>query len=290
MHIGHPVTRLVFALAGCLLLTPGVGGAQNQSVHINDANGPLERCDQLDISFDGRSALRDEETLQLPVGNEPLQISSDHGGVALRSGTANQHEITLCKAVPDGAGADLPAIRAHVNGARVEVTGPAGRGWVGYLLVRSPRGSGVGLSTTNGPVRAESFEGHLTVKSTNGPISLALVTGNVAARAENGPIKVDGGGGDVSVETQNGPIDVRLVGTEWEKGELVARAQNGPLSVQVPAQYHSGVDIESAGHSPWSCQQGCGASDDGSGVRRAHLGDGPTRVRLSTVNGPVKVR
>ena len=229
MHIGHPVTRLVFALAGCLLLTPGVRGAQNQSVHVNDANGPLERCDQLDISFDGRSALRDEETLQLPVGNEPLQISSDHGGVALRSGTANQHEITLCKAVPDGAGADLPAIRAHVNGARVEVTGPAGRGWVGYLLVRSPRGSGVGLSTTNGPVRAESFEGHLTVKSTNGPISLALVTGNVAARAENGPIKVDGGGGDVSVETQNGPI--RRATRSAPSGRRVSSSR-GPRTVR----------------------------------------------------------
>ena len=52
----------------------------------------------------------------------------------------------------------------------------------------------------------------------------------------------------------------------------------------------SGVDIESAGHTPWSCPRGCGPQDLESGARRAHLGEGPMRVRLSTVNGPVSVR
>jgi hypothetical protein len=70
---------------------------------------------------------------------------------------------------------------------------------------------------------------------------------------------------------------------------LVAKAENGPLSVELPAQYRSGVEIQSSGHAPWSCRRECGARDE-SGERRAHLGDGPTHVRLSTVNGPVSVR
>jgi hypothetical protein len=77
--------------------------------------------------------------VQLPAGNERLQISSaEHGGIAVSGGPANQHEITLCKAVPERAGADLPAIRAVGTGSSVEVTGPS-RQWVGYLLVRSPQ-------------------------------------------------------------------------------------------------------------------------------------------------------
>lgn len=291
MRTGHPFRFSRFTVTCCLLLASRSGGAQSQSVNVREGQEPLERCDQLDISFDSRPALRDEETLQLPAGNEPLKISSaDHGGIALREGSANQHEITLCKAVPRDAGADLPAIRAVAKGASVEVTGPAGGRWVGYLLVRSPRGSHVSLTASNGPIRAESFDGDLTVRTTNGPIALAHLRGTVAARAENGPISLKGDGGNVSIETQNGPISVGLLGTEWDAGALVARAQNGPLSVELPPQYRSGVDIESAGHAPWSCRRDCGAQDSDSGARRAHLGDGPTHVRLSTVNGPVSVR
>jgi hypothetical protein len=229
--------------------------------------------------------------LQLPVANEPVELNvADHGGIALRQGSGDQHEITLCKAVPDDAAADLEAIHAVVQGRSVGVKGPAGRRWVGYLLVRSPRGSRVGLSATNGPISVESFEGQLTVRTTNGPIALAHVRGDVTARAENGPINLEGDGGNVSLDTQNGPIGVRLVGAQWQSGDLVARAQNGPLSVDLPDQYQSSVEIQSAGHAPWSCETGCDTRDDGSGTRRAHLGEGPTHVRLSTENGPVHVR
>jgi hypothetical protein len=290
MPTAHPVRPLRFVLAGCLLFVPVLHGAPSQSVSVKDDNGPLERCDQLDISFENRPALRAEETLQASVGNEPLEVSSAHGGIALREGSASQHDITLCKAVPEDAGPDLSAIRAVVRGSSVEVTGPADRRWVGYLLVRSPRGSHVSLSATNGPVRAESFEGRLSVRTANGPIALAHVTGHVSARAENGPIRLQGDGGNVSLETQNGPIAVRLLGTQWEPGDLVVRAQNGPLSIELPEQYRTGVEIQSAGHAPWSCQRDCGTQDTTSGTRRAHLGEGPTHVRLSTVNGPVKVR
>jgi DUF4097 and DUF4098 domain-containing protein YvlB len=158
------------------------------------------------------------------------------------------------------------------------------------VIVRSPRGSHVSLSATNGPVRAESFEGQLNVRTTNGPIALMHVRGKVTARAENGPVKIEGDGGNVSVETQNGPIGVRLMGTQWQTGDLVARAQNGPLSLELPDQYRSGVEIESSGHAPWSCDVDCGTRDNDAGTRRARLGDGPTHVKLSTVNGPVKVR
>jgi len=139
-------------------------------------------------------------------------------------------------------------------------------------------------------LRAESFDGDLTLRTQNGPIALAHVRGKVVARAQNGPIKLEGDGGNVSLETQNGPIGVRLLGTQWDPGDLAARAQNGPLSVDVPDAYGSGVELESSGNSPWSCKRDCASHDDGSGTRRAHLGQGPTRVTLSTVNGPVQVR
>ena len=181
MHTGHPFGRCHVLLTGCLLLMPALDAAPGQSINIRDGNTPLERCDQLDISFDNRPGLRDEEAIQLPVGAEPLTVSLAHqGGIGLREGSANQHEITLCKAVPDDRGADFAAIRAVVKGSSVEVAGPAGKRWAGYVIVRSPRGSHVSLSATNGPVRADSFEGDLNVRTTNGPIALMHVRGRSA--------------------------------------------------------------------------------------------------------------
>jgi hypothetical protein len=290
MHVRHPFGVLQLVVACCLLLASRSDGAQGQSVNIRDGDGPLERCDQLEISFDHRPALRDEETVQVPLGNDGLEVRlTGQGGIALREGSGSQHDIMLCKAVPDDPGADLTAIRAVATGPTVEVKGPANGRWVGYLLIRSPRGSRVGLSARNGPIRAESFNGQLTIATTNGPIALRQISGTVTARAQNGPISLEGESGNISLETQNGPISVRLAGTEWEAGGLVAKAENGPLSVELPAQYRSGVEIQSSGHAPWSCRRECGARDE-SGERRAHLGDGPTHVRLSTVNGPVSVR
>jgi hypothetical protein len=215
----------------------------------------------------------------------------DRGGVGLREAAVQQHEVTICKAVPQGAEQDLAVITAVVKGSSVEVGGPNDARWMTYLLVASPRGSEVNLSATNGPARVDVFEGRLDVRTVNGPITLARVRGQATARAENGPIKLEGDGGQISIHTRNGPIGVRLTGDHWQSGQLEASSHNGPLSLAVPAQYRSGVQIESTGRGPWSCRgvPGCDPARDRTEPRRLLLGSGPTQVRLSTTNGPVKV-
>ena len=294
MRRRHRTAPGVLLLFSTLWFLSGLESGARQHVSIRDGDGPLERCDQLDISFDDRAALRGEEAVTIPLGDSPLDVHlQEHGGIALREASGRQHEITLCKAVPEDAAGDLAAIRARVNRSSVTVTGPEGSRWVGYLLVRSPRGTEVALRTANGPVRVDTFDGRLTVETVNGPIRLSQVRGTTIARAQNGPIKLQGDGGHISLETQNGPIGVRLLGSRWNAGKLEARAQNGPLSVAVPAQYQSGVEITSSGRGPWSCRgpQGCGSGTRGNGTepRRLLLGEGPTQVTVSTVNGPVKV-
>ena len=111
------------------------------------------------------------------------------------------------------------------------------------------------------------------------------------ARASNGPISVEGSRGRFDVETSNGPIGVRLSGRRWD-GSLTARASNGPLTVSVPADYQSGVEITSSTHSPWNCRiAACrsGNRDWDDRSRSLKLGTDPVVVHLSTVNGPVTV-
>jgi hypothetical protein len=291
MRTQRPFRVQMLLVSGVLLLGQQ-SGASGQHVSINTGNGPVERCDQLEVRFDEGPAVRAEESLRI-AATGPLTVElRDRGGVGLREGTAGEHAVTICKAVPKGAERDLAAIRGVVKGTSLEVTGPADGAWMAYVLVASPRGSHVNLRATNGPIRVDAFEGRLDVRTINGPIALAQVRGEATARAENGPVKLEAGSGQISIETQNGPIGIRLTGDRWQGGQLEARAQNGPLSVAVPARYGSGIEIESTGHGPWSCRgvPGCETARTGFEPRTLHVGTGPTQVRLSTVNGPIKVQ
>jgi hypothetical protein len=93
------------------------------------------------------------------------------------------------------------------------------------------------------------------------------------------------------VETENGPIGVRLTGRRWD-GSLTARAGNGPLTLSLPADYQSGVEVSSSSRSPWSCRasacRDAGPHSD-EGARTFRFGGGEVAVRLSTVNGPVTI-
>jgi hypothetical protein len=87
-------------------------------------------------------------------------------------------------------------------------------------------------------------------------------------------------------------MEVELTEDAWKGEGLEAYTHNGPLDVKIPAGYHSGVEVRSDGHSPFSCgMDACAGADkdfdDNSRVVR--FGSGSPIVRLSTVNGPVTI-
>jgi len=160
------------------------------------------------------------------------------------------------------------------------------------LIVTAPDGASIVAETSNGPIGVNGFTGTLDLRASNGPISVHDVAGEVKAHASNGPISIEGSRGEFEVETANGPIDIRLEGRRWD-GHLTARAGNGPLTLNVPSDYQSGVEITSSSHSPWSCRASAcrGADRDWDNRDRVlRIGTDPVVVKLSAVNGPVTVR
>ena len=95
--------------------------------------------------------------------------------------------------------------------------------------------------------------------------------------------------GDVSLVAQNGPISVDLDAREWNGKRLEASTQNGPLKLSVPDDMKSGVEVTSPRWAPWSGAWRS-AEEPWSGARTYRVGGDPVRVRLSTANGPVKIR
>ena len=272
--------------------------AQGRRVALEGAD-----CSPINMMFGDYEVARAEQHGTVPVSAGTLDIRPEsNGGVQIQRGAGSTFGITACI----GAGARrfaeaqaaVDAIRLVIEGSRVRVTGSNQSGsrngiqsWSVQLIVTAPDGASIDVETMNGPIGVSGFSGTLAARASNGPISLDEVTGTVRARASNGPISVEGSRGEFDVETANGPIDVRLSGRRWD-GHLEARAANGPLTLRVPADYQSGVEISSSQHSPWSCRAAAcrsGNRDWDDRTRSLRLGVDPVVVRLSTVNGPVTV-
>ena len=306
MRRALPVWTIALAMAGTPVFA---GGGRNVSVTTN-RGGPIDRCDQIRVTFDDEEAARSEQELTLPRSRDPLRLHvGENSGLWVQASDRRDFSIRACKAASSPE--YLDRISVSFADGRFAASGPDKREWMVYLLVSAPRDAALDLEassgplsvrgtsgsvearTINGPLSFHETSGTIRARAENGPISLKGCSGDVQAEAVNGPISVSGSGGDLRLTTRNGPISVELVGNRWEGAGLVAKAVNGPLSLQIPEDYRSGTVVEMSGSSPVSCRaracaQGRKTWDEDS--RRIEFGDSTPVVRLSTINGPVSIK
>jgi DUF4097 and DUF4098 domain-containing protein YvlB len=287
------------ALAG--LVAIALGPLSSPSPIDQSRRVDLEAADCSDINM----TMGDYETARavqrgtVPASVGTLEVRPDsNGGVRIERGTGATYAITACIAAGARTRAEAQAaadsVRLVIEGNRVRAAGmdtSRASNWSVQIIVSAPDGSSIDAETSNGPIGVKGVSGTFVLRATNGPIALDDVNGNVQARASNGPISVASGRGQFDVETSNGPIHVRLDGQRWD-GRLDARAQNGPLTLTLPPNYQSGVEVSSSDHSPWNCRaEACrsGNRDWDDRSRSIRIGAEPVVVKLSTVNGPVTI-
>ena len=288
----HSLSRAVAAL----LLAAAPAAADGLSVTTREDH--LRDCSDLEVTAHGRPVARAGESFTLPAprgGARLIVEGSRNGGVYVTGGAGRDYEVHVCKAAAAGtqeaAERQLERIRVEAGDDRLAGSGPSGSDWLVYFLIAAPRDAAMDVAVHNGPLAVRDAAGDFRLRAENGPIALRGTEGTFDVAVQNGPVAISGGGGDVKVRANNGPISVRLADGDWQGEGLDARAVNGPLSLSVGESFRSGVVVEASGNSPWSCT-GCAAArrtwqDEG---RRFELGDGPVRVRLSTVNGPVSIK
>ena len=248
--------KLVSLALGTVLLAGSVAETQERRVVRLEAD-----CSDITFTFGADEVAYAEQHATVPMSVGTLHLNpGGNSGIRIKRGTGTSYAITACIGAGGSRHADAQrradAVKLVVEGGRVRVQPtPDTRDWGVHLVVEAPRGA------------------------------------EIHAETANGPIGVAGSRGDLTVETENGPISVELLGTRWD-GRLSARAHNGPLTVRVPARYTSGVEISSAGHSPWSCRIAecrAGNRDWDDRTRSLKFGGDPVVVQISTVNGPVTV-
>jgi hypothetical protein len=286
-----PTLAILGSVTVALALPPAT--QSRRTVHLEGAD-----CSQINMTFGDSLVARAEQRVTVPLAAGVLDVQPEaNGGIKIQRGSGRDYAITACIAAGGDTMAEAQqaadAVRITVDGKRVRVENPVrARNWNVQFVIEAPDGARITAETSNGPIGIEGASGQFNVRASNGPIGLDEVSGEVTARAANGPISVSGSRGNFDVETSNGPIAVTLEGSRWD-GRLEARAHNGPLTVRVPDQYQSGVEITSSDHSPWSCRiAACRAGnrdwDDRS--RSLRIGPDPVVVKISTVNGPVTIR
>ncbi len=274
-------------------------------------------CSQVEIRYDdGETARSEEQFTAAKSAVSSLDVAApENGGMMVQGWDRDEYSIKACKA----AGAEsspsaqelLRRVSVSFHGGHLTATGPSEEdAWVVYFIIRVPQGAAMALESHNGEIAVRNVSGKVTARSHNGPILLADCSGELQARTENGPIsaknstgKIDaqaqngpidfsGSGRNVHLESQNGPLKIALAGTRWEGGELEARTENGPLTLALPQNYASSVRVEATGYSPFVCR--APACDQARGTwaenrRGIQFGSEAPVVRMSTVNGPVKI-
>jgi len=300
------LTILALGVAGLWLITPAQAGRWgHSSVNISTHDkGAWDDCQaRYEISFDDQSTYRAQEQQTLARSSfSTLRVHDlKRGGVAVHGWDKPDVQVTVCKAVAASSQNDadelLRRIRLQVNQGDVTVEGlPEDDDvWVG-LLIQVPRGIAMRVTTENGPVSIQDVEGNVEAETQNGPIGLKHCSGTINVSAQNGPVSLKQGSGKVRVDLRNGPLSVELEPEGWQGEGLEARTQNGPLSLKVPENYRSGVEVEASWHSPFRCAaEVCKAGtkdwDSEGRIRSIRLGPSgaPTVVHISTVNGPVSI-
>lgn len=298
---------LLVAAASLLATLPAFARGYHGHGWSTSTHGALRSCDDITVDADDYQVARDEDQYTVPKGNGTLSVNpGQNGGVVVRGGSdAKDYQVTVCKFAGgrDEAAAKsaLAQVSAKASNNAIHAQGPGGSDsdddatrWMVYLIIQAPRDAAMELETHNGPLSVEDYSGRITARTQNGPLALKNISGEAKADVQNGPVSISGSSGKASISAQNGPLSVDLTGSRWDGEGLTASTVNGPVSVRVPENYASGVEVESDGHSPMrcsakQCDQQSSRTWDEDHRRIAINGNSPAVVKVSTVNGPVSV-
>ncbi len=125
------------------------------------------------------------------------------------------------------------------------------------------------------------------VGTTNGSVKVIDVNAAVTAGTTNGSVRIEGAAGDVFASTTNGAIDCELH-EQWKGNDIEMSTTNGAVKLVAPEDFSADVKARTVN----------------GGVRVDHairinnktkrrldgrIGDGDAKVRISTVNGGVKI-
>jgi DUF4097 and DUF4098 domain-containing protein YvlB len=289
-------TAAAVLCASWLLAPPRTHAAKGRDFNIS-FSGDAETCADLKVTSSNGEIARTGEKFTLTRAEAPLLElnGSERGHIRVRGWDKSEYTVETCKvAVADSKAAAEQTVRAitvaHAAG-RLSYNGPSPADqveWTAVFLIHAPRDARLDLETRNGPIDVRGINGDVKLRAVNGPVAIQDCGGNVDAQTSNGPIAYSGDRGEVHLHAKNGPIALRLSGEVWNGSMLEARTINGPLAVSMPDNFRTGMRLETAGHSPLSCNA-APCRNAYRANKTLQMNGASDTIRLSTENGPVAI-
>ena len=170
--------------------------------------------------------------------------------------------------------------------------------------VKVPRTMNVETKSSNGRVYASGLEGKQRYSTANGRIQVQGGKGSLEAETANGAIEIDGASGVLEARTKNGSIHIQNIRGRLQAktmngrvrasfsappdGEVELNTKNGSVRLTLPSHTHADVVARTANGSiatdfPLGVQGEIGKKLEGK------LGEGGPPIRLSTVNGSIRI-
>ncbi|HEU4631584.1 MAG TPA: DUF4097 family beta strand repeat-containing protein [Gemmatimonadaceae bacterium] len=264
------------------LLTALLTLASAPALHAQDRDDEAENrrfladCDRWGNDRDVRVCDVRELTMAAPGGT--LRVDGDrNGGIQVRGWSRN--DVRVVARMQAWGRSEAAARRALEEieirtGSTIRAEGSDrdddDQHWAVSFVVYVPQRTDLSLQTLNGGISVENVEGDIALDATNGGLHLTDVAGSVHG------------------ETRNGGIDVALSGQRWRGESLDVHTQNGGIQLQLPRDFNADLEIGTVNGGldidfPITVQ---GRIDR---QIRTRLGNGGPLVRVTTVNGGVKV-
>lgn len=226
------------------------------SVYVRNLNGPVRveagTGDKVEVRAEKQWRRGNPDDVKITV----TQVGSGNG------------DVLVCALWNDRSSCDEDGYHSHNDGW---FRGDNDRNDVSVeFVVKLPAGVKVDASTVNGSVDVDG------------------ATSDVAARTVNGSVDARSTGGAVSARTTNGDVRVSAAKLDIDHSEFVTT--NGSVTVALPATIDADVDMRTVNGSLTSdfplTVQGSFSP------KRLHatLGKGGATLRLSTVNGSIRLR
>jgi hypothetical protein len=266
-----PTLAVVSISLGALALAPDSGGAQGRSRNSDEPfrwSGEIQKGHWVYVhNVNGlvRVEAGSGTKVEITATKHWRRGDPDEVKISLQQVGSGRGDVLVCALWNENSTCDEDGVRSHNDGWRNHNNDTSVE-----FIVRLPAGVNVNATTVNGGVEVDGATAVVIAKTVNG---------NVEARSTGGP---------VHVRTVNGDIDVRA-GTIGDE-RLDYSTTNGSITLEIPASANADVDMRTVNG---------GLSSDfplmvqGRFDRRhmqATLGKGGPVLRLSTVNGSIRLR
>ena len=244
---------------------------------MNDNHEKTLSCDKQG-SWNDRGHFCEIREQTLPAMNALNVDGGTNGGVSVKGW--NRGDILVRAMVQTNAPTDSEA-KSNASQVRVSTSG-------GQIKADAPDfGNDHGYA-----VSYEVFVPHsidLKLKAHNGGVAISDVRGRIDFETTNGGASLNRLAGTVHGHTQNGGLKVLMMGDRWDGTEFDASTTNGGVQMSVPASYNARLETSTV-NGGISLDFPVTVSGKISRELAVNLGSGGPLVRVTTVNGGVKIQ